>query len=249
MVARRVALAVVALAVAGLVGVGISVFGGLVPLADEELAGVGFVVKDGYVGIGVVDVGGGRLALVDAGNDPDAEALALAVGARGRDLEDVAAVFLTHGHRDHVAAIPRLAHARVYAMEPEAPFLAGEVAYRGPVVRLFGPGDPVRVTDLVRDGAAVTVGDRTFEGFHLPGHTAGSAAWLVDGVLFLGDNATIDAEGRLRPAPWVFSDDTAQNRASLRALAERVEGRDVRRLVPSHSGSHAGAAPLLAFPG
>jgi glyoxylase-like metal-dependent hydrolase (beta-lactamase superfamily II) len=216
-------------------------FAGIAPLVDEEIPELGRVVKDGYVGLALLDAGDGSVVLVDAGNDRDGEALTAALAARGRTLGDVAAVFLTHGHRDHVAALPLLPNSRVYAMAAESPQLAGEAPYAGPLPRLFGAPSPVRVTDLVEDGATVRVGRLTLEGFLVPGHTPGSACWLVDGVLFVGDNATIETSGAVRPAPWVFSDDTAENATSLRALARRLAGREVRRVVPSHSGSLAGA--------
>ena len=86
--------------------------------------------------------------------------------------------------------------------------------------------------------------------FAIPGHTAGSAAYLVNGVLFLGDAADATSNGGLRGAPWLFSDDQAQDRASLVALPQRLsqEGADVKAIAFAHSGVLAnGLAPLMAF--
>jgi hypothetical protein len=68
-------------------------------------------------------------------------------------------------------------------------------------------------------------------------------------VLFLGDSAGSSKDGKILPAPWQFSDDPAQNRASLMALAERLRpsAAEVKALVPAHSGVLRGLEPLLAF--
>ena len=86
---------------------------------------------------------------------------------------------------------------------------------------------------------------------HVMGHTAGSAAYLIDGVLFLGDSAGSSSDGKILAAPKLFSENAAQNRASLKALAERrrPSAAEVKALVPAHSGVLRGLAPLAAFDG
>ena len=51
-------------------------------------------------------------------------------------------------------------------------------------------------------------------------------------------------DGQMESAPWVFSDDTEVNRASLRELAERLQREHItpRHLVFSHSGALAPVA-------
>lgn len=85
--------------------------------------------------------------------------------------------------------------------------------------------------------------------FAVPGHTAGSAAYLINGVLFVGDSADVSSDGEILGARWIFSDSQEQNRASLRRLAERLaqERVNVLAIVPAHSGAVEGLAPLTAF--
>jgi glyoxylase-like metal-dependent hydrolase (beta-lactamase superfamily II) len=85
--------------------------------------------------------------------------------------------------------------------------------------------------------------------YAVPGHTAGSAAYLANGVLFLGDSAQINSDGEIRPAPWLVTDDRAQNRASLARLQQRLakDGARVEAIVPAHSGPATGDGPLVAF--
>lgn len=246
---RQVLLAAAAallLALVGAVGLVASEFRGLSPVVDgQPLGNLGYIVQDGYTSLAVLDAGDRQLVLVDAGNDPAGVAVLAALAAHGQAPEQVTAILLTHGHRDHVAATPRFPLARVYGLAAEAPFLAGEQPFRGPLPRLFGAVDTgVRLSRALRDGEEVTVGTLSARVYAVPGHTAGSAAWSVGRFLFLGDSGSATVQGQLVGAPWVFSDDEAQNVASLHALAARLQQEDVvpDRIVMSHTGVLPGAA-------
>ena len=105
----------------------------------------------------------------------------------------------------------------------------------------------VHVTRPLKDGETVRVGDVDVRVFALPGHTGGSAAYLARGLLFLGDSADANKNGELVPARWIFSDDLEQNRASLKALAAKLEPGQVKYLVFAHSGVLDTDAALRAF--
>lgn len=250
---RRILKTLLLLVLVTVLGVGgllARTFAGLMPSAPTEFPGLGALAWDGYAAFGVLEAGNGQVVLIDAGNDPSGKPVLDALAARGHTAEQVVAVFLTHGHPDHVAAIAQLPRAKVYGLEAEAPYLEGTRAYHGPLPRMFGATDRgVRLAEGLEDGAITPVGDLRIETFAVPGHTAGSAAYLVGGALFLGDNATIEKDGSLRPAPWIFSDDTAENRRSLAALGQRLQTRasELRWLVPAHSGVGEGSAALLNF--
>jgi len=230
-----------------IVALGAVTFGGLAPLEDESLGDLGEVVQDGYVSIGLLDVGEGKLALIDAGGDKDGKALLAALTRRGRNPEDVVAVFLTHGHPDHVAGVHLLRKATTHLIGAELPYLTGEMKYRGPLPSMMGVEDPGFRPVAIADRDRIQVGTRTLEVFALPGHTIGSAAYLVGDVLFMGDAASLEAEGALRSGPWLFSDDVDQQSASLRSLARALAGRTIKKMVFGHTGSAASAAPLESF--
>jgi glyoxylase-like metal-dependent hydrolase (beta-lactamase superfamily II) len=85
------------------------------------------------------------------------------------------------------------------------------------------------------------------EVFAVPGHTAGSAAYLVRGALVPGDSAETTNDGRLEPATWLFCADRRGNRASLRELNKQLATRagEIRAIACSHSGVLTrGLAPL-----
>jgi glyoxylase-like metal-dependent hydrolase (beta-lactamase superfamily II) len=242
-----IVLGLIVLVVVPIVALGAVTFGGLAPLDDESLGRLGEVVKDGYVSIGLLDVGEGKLALIDAGVDKDGKALMAALTRRGRNPEDVVAVFLTHGHPDHLAGVHLLPKATAHLIGAEIPYMTGKTKYRGPLPGLMGVKDPGFRPAAIADGDRIQVGTRTIEVFAVPGHTIGSAAYLVDDVLFLGDAANLEAEGGLRSGPWLFSDDVDQQSASLRSLAHALKGRTIKRMVFGHTGSASSAAPLESF--
>jgi hydroxyacylglutathione hydrolase len=228
-------LAVVVLVLAFAVGAVLYVaFGRNRPIVDGQSLAPGVeTVKDGFVSAFVLDVAPGQVALIDCGNDKHGQALLAALQRRGLSPSSVVAIFLTHGHPDHVAGCGLFPGAQVYAMQEELPLLA----------------DKVRVTHPLRDGEVTGVGLLRVEAFATPGHTPGSAVYLADGVLFFGDSAGGSKDGTLMPAVRLFSAAPGQNVASLKALAARLQPRaqEVRVLAFAHSGPLDGLEPLSRF--
>src|SRR5688572_27076143 len=71
-------------------------FAGLPPIPDGLVLGPAQIVKDGYVSAAILDLGPDAVALVDAGNDPAADAIRAALAARGLDASAVKVIVLTH---------------------------------------------------------------------------------------------------------------------------------------------------------
>lgn len=247
----KIAAAVLLVLIAVPVAIIASAFVGTSAIVDGAEPAVGVrVVKDGFVSLGVIDLGGGKIALVDAGNDAAGKAILAELERRRLGPEAVQAVFLTHGHGDHLAGCHLFPAAQVYALAGDVALAEGREGGKSPLGKLIGARPTgVKIARALADGEVIALGDKSVRVFAVPGHTAGSAAYLVNGVLFLGDSAGASKDGKILPAPWAFSDDPAQNRASLKALAERLrpEAAAVKALVPAHSGVLLGLGPLLAF--
>jgi glyoxylase-like metal-dependent hydrolase (beta-lactamase superfamily II) len=209
-------------------------FGRNRPIVDGQVLAPGVeVVKDGFVTAYLLDVGPNVVALVDCGNDVQGRAILSALSRRRLGPSAVAAIFLTHGHHDHVGACPLFKGAQVYALTEELPVI----------------GDAVKVTHPLVDAEGTNVGGLHVETFSVPGHTPGSAVYLADGVLFFGDSAAGARDGTLMPAVSFFSASPKQNVASLKALAEklRLRANEVKVLAFGHSGPLEGLQPLEAF--
>jgi glyoxylase-like metal-dependent hydrolase (beta-lactamase superfamily II) len=215
-------------------GVFYSAFAPNRPIEDgsEPAPGVR-TVKNGFVSVFVLDAGAGKVVLVDAGNDKAGQAILAELQRRGLAASAVAGIFLTHGHSDHTAACRLFPSATVYALAAEVDMVAAAC----PV------GHPLH------DGEIVTIDELRVETMAAPGHTPGSAVYLARGVLFLGDSAGSGKDGALMPALRLFSKDPAQNVASLKALAARLQSRagELKMLAFAHSGALLGLGPLLRF--
>jgi hydroxyacylglutathione hydrolase len=204
------------------------------PIVDgSELASGVETVKDGYVSAFIVDVAPGKVALIDAGHDESGKSILAALGRRGLAPSSVVAIFLTHGHPDHMAACKQFPGAQVYAMRSE----------------LAQIGDAVKVTNPLDDGSVTMLGDTVIEAFAVPGHTPGSAVYFARGVLFFGDAARGGKDGTVMPAVRLFSKDPDQSVASLKALEARLQPRasEVKVLAFAHAGPLEGFEPLAAF--
>jgi hydroxyacylglutathione hydrolase len=153
-------------------------------------------LSDNYAYL-VID--GARAAVVDPGEAAPIEA------ALAREHVELAAIWLTHHHADHVGGVRALVDSHAgKAIEVVAHVSDRE---RAPgVTRLVDDGDHVTLP-----GTAVTA-----RIIHNPGHTLGAISYVIegpDGAVFTGDTLFAAGCGRL------FEGDPAMMFASLAKLA------------------------------
>ena len=165
-----------------------------------------------------------------------------ALGKLGAKPEDVADVFVTHSHRDHVGAWRIVRRSRFHLASAEGDAFTGERRHRGWIPRgaerlkptpLPRRGD-VDLRPFSRDTTFVFGGD-TLHAYVVPGHTAGSAVYLFRGTLFLGDAATYTRWGGFGPARRGYSDDARAAARSLAALWARIPRGAVREVCTAHA--------------
>ena len=133
-----------------------------------------------------------RGVLVDPGDEP-ARILKMVQRA---DVT-IEAIWLTHGHLDHIGAIaalrreckvPVLMHPLDLPLYRRA---AQQAAFYG--IPFEQPADP---DGELADGQALTIGARRFSVRHTPGHAPGHVVLLGDGVMLGGDLLFAGSIGR-----------------------------------------------------
>lgn len=154
---------------------------------------------------------------------------------------DVRMVFLTHAHRDHIAGWTLVRHARFVLGSAEVPYFTGSQAYRGWATRI---GDELNDYPRPDEGelrfvpissdTAIALGRDTVWAFPVPGHTAGSMAWLFRGILFGGDAINWRPVTGFQGARPEFSDSVEESRESMRLLWDRLPPGKVRIACSAH---------------
>ncbi len=185
-------------------------------------------------------------AIVDTGiATSPADGMGPALENLGRNIEDVRWILLTHGHIDHLGGAHALweltgRRAQVVIHEADAHLLRSRRAHVDQYVEVRQQylHDPKGVekqknateavisgemepTVLLKDGETLALGGGiSVSVHHLPGHTPGSVAYVVDGQrsVFVGDAVQIHGAANGFPG---YEDPTAY-RSSLRYLRDEI---------------------------
>lgn len=188
-------------------------------------------------------------AIVDTGvASSPAEGMAPALEALGRRIEDVRWILLTHGHIDHVGGAHALweltgRRAQVVVSEADAPLLRSRRAHvqhyldvranylhdadgeaKQTAMAAGAISGEMEPHVLVRGGETLSLGGGVAVSVHaVPGHTAGSVAYVVDGQddVFVGD--AVQVHGAANGFPGY--EDPRSYRASLEHLRDVVRPR------------------------
>jgi len=197
----------------------------LVPDTVKEVApGVRAVVANNpgpftYKGTISYIIGRGRVAILDPGPDDDAHVAALLDAVRG---ETVTHIFVTHTHRDHSPAVPKVKAATGAAVYAEGPHRLARPLFIGETRRLDASADMDFRPDIaLADGVAVSGDGWTLQAVTTPGHTANHMAFAYKerDLLFSGDHVMAWSTSIVAPPDGAMSD----YMASLHKLARRSE--------------------------
>ncbi len=164
-------------------------------------------------------------ALIDPGQKADT--ILEAVAELGYELK---MILLTHGHYDHVMAVPKIVEktgAKVYIHKKDQWLLScDEVLRYG--TRAEGYSVP-HVDGWLEEGMTLSLGSLTIQVLHTPGHTAGCVTFLCGDAMFSGDTLFQECCGRTDLETGSM-DDMMQ---SLKRMAQ-LPGN--YRVFPGHEG-------------
>jgi glyoxylase-like metal-dependent hydrolase (beta-lactamase superfamily II) len=164
-------------------------------------------------------IGRGKVAIVDPGPDDDGHVAALLDAVRG---ETVTHIFVTHTHRDHSPAVPKVKAATGAKVYAEGPHRLARPLHIGETHRLDASADmDFRPDVALADGEVVRGDGFTIEAITTPGHTANhmSFAFKEADLIFAGDHIMGWSTTIVAPPDGAMSD----YMASLHKLAQRRE--------------------------
>jgi glyoxylase-like metal-dependent hydrolase (beta-lactamase superfamily II) len=164
-------------------------------------------------------IGRGKVAIVDPGPDDDAHIAALLDAVRG---ETVTHIFVTHTHRDHSPAVPKVKAATGAKVYAQGPHRLARPLHIGETHRLDASADmDFRPDVALADGEVVRGDGFTIEAITTPGHTANhmSFAFKEADLIFAGDHIMGWSTTIVAPPDGAMSD----YMASLYKLARRSE--------------------------
>src|SRR5512132_2517261 len=156
---------------------------------EEVVPGVRRVLADNpspftFKGTVSYIVGRGQVAIIDPGPLDEAHVAALLDAVRG---ETVTHIFVTHTHRDHSPAVPRIKAATGAVVLAEGPHRPARPLHVGAAPRLDASNDTdFRPDRSVHDGVVIAGSGCTIEAVAAPGHTANHMAFALkeDDLLF-----------------------------------------------------------------
>ena len=220
--------------------------GGGASLVDVHFQGSATII-----GVGVLELPEGGIALLDPGPEARLHSLRAGLAELGHTLDDVRAILLTHIHLDHATAagaiVREAPHAIVHVHAVGAPHMADPSRLLASAGRIYGDamatlwGDflPVPQASLrvVDEGDEIALGGRRFEVAYVPGHAKHHVAYYeaATGTAWVGDVGGIRIRGGpaipVTPPPDI---DVEMWKASM----DRVTAWDPGRIVATHFGPY-----------
>ncbi len=206
----------------------------LVPGRVEEVVpGVRAIVADNpgpftFKGTVSYIVGRSKVAILDPGPDDDAHIAAILDAVRG---ETVTHIFVSHTHRDHSPAVPKIKAATGATVYAEGPHRPARPLQIGEAARLDASADLDFRPDIALADGEVIAGDGwSIEAVATPGHTANHMAFAFKeaDLLFSGDHVMAWSTTIVGPPDGAMSD----YMASLHKLRRRSEP----LYLPGHGG-------------
>ena len=191
------------------------------PMPSQILGDVYLVGQDQFSNLTyLVDCGSEGVAVIDPSYDSEFERTLTNIEACGWSRKDIRWVINTHCHSDHTLADRKFralgAQIIIHELDAAAIEMGTQVTlfYRYKLAEF--PRCPV--DRRLSDGEEMRLGNKVFVVIHTPGHTPGSASFLLQAegknLLFSGDTVFFDSMLGLQSTPY------ADNRQYLASFAK-----------------------------
>jgi len=184
-------------------------------------------------------IGRGKVAILDPGPDDDAHVAALLDAVRG---ETVTHIFVTHTHRDHSPAVPKVKAATGATVYAQGPHRLARPLHIGETRRLDASADmDFRPDVALADGEVVSGDGWTMEAVTTPGHTANHMSFALkeSDLVFAGDHVMAWSTTIVAPPDGAMTD----YMESLQKLARRSEP----LYLPGHGAAVRDAPRYVEF--
>jgi glyoxylase-like metal-dependent hydrolase (beta-lactamase superfamily II) len=184
-------------------------------------------------------IGRGKVAILDPGPDDDAHVAALLDAVRG---ETVTHIFVTHTHRDHSPAVPKVKAATGATVYAQGPHRLARPLHIGETRRLDASADmDFRPDVALADGEVVSGHGWTLEAVTTPGHTTNHMSFALkeSDLLFAGDHVMAWSTTIVAPPDGAMTD----YMESLQKLARRSEP----LYLPGHGAAVRDAPRYVEF--
>jgi glyoxylase-like metal-dependent hydrolase (beta-lactamase superfamily II) len=161
--------------------------------------------------------------------DPGDDVYKIEKYLKDNDLE-CKAIFLTHGHFDHISAVAELkglTDAPVYAHEAETELLSNPELNASALV---GGEVSLQQDIMIKDKDVFNIAGLSWQVIHTPGHTQGGVCYhlLEHGMIFTGDTIFYESVGRTDFPTGNQNTLTESIHNKLMVLADNIE------LYPGH---------------
>ena len=142
-----------------------------------------YTIRDGMVNMFILEKDT-RLLVIDTGFTE--KTIREGFISLGLNILDVKAVLLTHTDFDHARLTPLFSHAPVYLSKEEEKMINGEKKRT-----LFSRNSLKGPYKIMETNSIQSIGRWDIKTVVVPGHTSGSACYIIDGCLFTGDTIAV----------------------------------------------------------
>jgi len=199
------------------------------PIKTREINNNLYAIRTLMVNLYIYDTGN-DLIVFDTGMN--AGLVKLGFNKLKLDYRKVTSVFLTHSDFDHVSGLKLFKNAKIYISKKEEPMITGAKARRAILYN-----KKIKNCNFLENSEIVNVGNSAIKLISTPGHTLGSAMYIVDdNILITGDTISLSGKGEIRNFSFIQNMNHKENIEIVNKLKEENFFDRMSVIVTGHHG-------------